>query len=125
MFDTFQTMNEGKRDYIYEYPIQDTTLMIKSWIDYIYTDQKMTSYNLSGATIKDTRELLGTDHKITYALLNVTEWMEHKTLNQWKSDNDKKLNRWDFKRARSEDWTKFGEAFKSNFPPQLTRRTNF
>lgn len=113
MFDSFRILNKDKREYTYERLIQNTTTTTKSKLDYIYTDQETTSYNLTKAIIKDTRELLGTDYKVSYALLNVMEWTEHRALNRWKSDHDKQLHKWDFKRTRSKDWIKFGEVFKS------------
>lgn len=73
MFDTYRTMKEGKSEFTYEYLVQDTDDITRSRLDYIYTDQETTSYNLTGVAIKDTRELLNTDHKMTYALFNVTE----------------------------------------------------
>lgn len=66
-------MNEHKKKFIYEQQIQLMIQKIKSMIDYIYTDQETIFYNLMKAAIKDTRELLNTDHKIIYTLLNITE----------------------------------------------------
>lgn len=73
MFDSFQILNEDKREYTYNKPIQDMMMITKSRLDYIYTDQKITLYNLTKVIIENTQELLGIDHKISYVLLNITE----------------------------------------------------
>lgn len=93
MFDTFRIINGEKQEFTYEQLIQLMIQVTKSRIDYIYTDQETSSYNLMKVMIKDIHKLLNTDHKMTYALLNVTEWTDHRTLNKWKSVNQKNINR--------------------------------
>lgn len=102
-FDTFRTLHPERKEFSYKRPIQFSNEITQSQLDYIYTDQETTSYNTIKAYIKDTRETLTTDHKMSLVLLDTTDWAEFRAQNEWKQANRKNINKWDFTYSHSVD----------------------